>query len=129
MATANGLVAAYRDCVTSFDRETHAHGGDASSDYVVSHRMYARLALARSLQRTGTYAAQLHDSATAKSNFDEALKSLAEVESIGVAARGSEGAETKLLQSSRSLHDDLVTAEKALPAAGASPAPTTTGAH
>ena len=128
LATAKAMVGAYRDCVMSFDNDARGHQQDASNDYVVTHRMYARLALARSLQRVASSAAQLHDPASAKREYDAALQRLAEMETIGVGAQGSAGTEGRLLRESRDLHDAIVTAEKALPPmpSGASPAPSAT---
>jgi len=121
MANAKQLVDAYRNCTESYDRDVHGKNGDASSDYVVTHRMYARLALARSLQRVAAYNAQLADPAIAKANYDAALKPLDEIESIGGDAASSlEGSERKLLNEARDLRGTLQSAEKALPASGTS---------
>ncbi len=119
MANAKQLVDAYRSCAQSYDNDVHAKNGDQSSDYLVTHRMYARLALARSLQRVGAYNAQLGDSVAAKANYNAAVKPLDEIESIGGDAASSlEGSERKLLNEARDLRGTLQSAEKALPASG-----------
>ncbi len=119
IATAKQLVDAYRSCAQSYDRDVHGKNSDQSTDYVVAHRMYARLALARSLQRVAAYNAQLGDPAAAKANYDAALKPLDEIESIGGDVGDTmEGSERKLLNEARDLRGTLQSAEKALPASG-----------
>lgn len=134
LAAARALADAYRACVASYDSDLHHPVADQSSDKLVVGRMYSRLALARSLQRLGMFHGQLHAPAQAKSEDDAALKSLDEVEAIGAGAQLGAGSEGKLLVESRSLRDELLSAEKALTGATApggappstSPAPSAT---
>lgn len=119
MATAKQLVDAYRNCAQSYDREVNAKNSDESTDYIVTNRMYARLALARSLQRVAAYNAQLGDPTAAKANYDAALKPLDEIDSIGGDVGGSiNGNERMLLNEARDLRGTVQNAEKALPTSG-----------
>ncbi len=120
MSTAKQLVDAYRGCVRGYDKDAHDRStSDESSDYVVTHRMYSRLALARSLQRVGAYAAQLGDAKTAQLSYQAALKPLDEIDSIGGDVAGSiEGSERKLLTEAHDLRGTIEAAQKTLPAGG-----------
>ncbi len=117
VATAKQLVEAYRGCVQGYDRDARDRStSDQSNDYVVTHRMYARLALARALQRVGLYAAQLGDPKTAAADYQAALKPLDEIDSIGGDAASSlEGSERKLLTEAHDLRASLQSAQKGMP--------------
>ncbi len=125
MATSKQLVQAYRDCAKGYDRDTQSRStSDQSSDYVVIRRMYSRLALARALDRVASYAASLHDSATARADYAEGVTALDEVEGIGAGAQGAlEGSEARLLAEARDLRGELQKARRTLPAGGATTAP------
>jgi len=117
VAAAQGLVDAYHDCMIDYDRDAAGHSIDQSTDYVVVHRAYARLQFARSLQRVASFAAQLHNPASARSNYDAALDVLKQIEGIigNSHLTATEGSEGRLLAESRSLRDDIVAAVGALP--------------
>ena len=131
MAASQGLVDAYKDCVTTSDRSDHSKNADHQSDYVIVTRVYSRLQLGRSYQRIGSFYEQLHDPVKARAAYDSALLALGEIDGIlsdgtvGLVDRGSP--EVRLRGEAHDLHDQLIASEKKLNAApAASPTPAQT---
>lgn len=124
MTAAQGLVDAYKDCASAFDATSRMKNNDGqSTDYIVVHRAYARLQLARSLQRIGSLHEQLKETDKARAAYQAAMQPLDELDAvIGTQDISSNGSEGKILAEGRDLRAALKTSLAGLPA-GSPPAP------
>jgi len=130
LAASNAMVDGYRACMRGYDNDVYnqryAPGAQITNAIPVG-RVYARLSLARSLQRVAAYAVDDKRFDDARAAYTEALKRLNEMNAI--AAYGTEfageTAEHRLARVGEQLKKDLTADLAALPPA-ASPAPRAT---
>lgn len=85
VAAAAAMVGGYRECVAGYDRDqynnTNGTAGQVTNLTPVG-RLYARLALARSLERIGEYAADAKKYGDARAAYTEAIKWIDDMDSI-----------------------------------------------
>jgi hypothetical protein len=122
MAAAQAMVTAYRECVRGYDNDVYNQpeaAGQQHNNGTPIGRIYARLALARSLQRVGIYDIDLKKYADAKAAYDEALKHLDEMKSIPslemAGPLGGGSPEHTLLTKGDDLRKEIEAGEAALP--------------
>ena len=112
VGAAQAMVDGYRTCKRGYDDNTYNNraGGTGTSvtDGNVVGRLYARLALARSLQRIGIYAVDGKKYADARTAFSDAMKNLDEMSTIDVGSLAfSDSTEHRLLTEGRELENKI----------------------
>jgi hypothetical protein len=124
VAAAQAMVDGYRTCVRGYDDNTYNQpeaAGQQHTNGTTVGRVYARLALARALQRIGEYDADGKKFADAKSSFDEAIARIDEMKAIpSVEAMGGVGdsPEHRLIAKGDGLRKQIEASEAALPKVG-----------
>ncbi len=121
VAAAQAMVDGYRTCVRGYDDNTYNQpeaAGQQHTNGTIVGRIYARLALARALQRIGEYDSEGKKFADAKTAFDEAIARVDEMKTIpSVEAMGGVGdsPEHRLIVKGDDLRKQLEANEAALP--------------
>ena len=126
MQTALQMVAVYQECAASYDRAAAGAPGGTVSDTsgLVVRQIYTHLALARALQRVGNYYGRQQKYDDARASYDAALKSIAAMNAIDVAAAPPDSTERTLLAKAAAFEKEIEAAEATLPKGGAaSPRP------
>ena len=100
VAAAAAMVAGYRECMNGYDHDQYNNRNDAQgqvTNATAIGRLYARLGLARSLERVGIYAYDGKKYADARADYVEAVKwidsmqTLAEGASVGDSTNSPQG--------------------------------------
>ena len=132
LAAANAMVDGYRACMRGYDSDVYNQPNTPGAEHtnaIPVGRIYARLSLARSLQRVAAYAADDKRFDDARAAYTEALKRLTEMDAIAAYGTqfglGGETPEHRLVRLGEQLKKDLTADLAALPPA-ASPSPQAT---
>lgn len=110
----------YEECVTGYDRDARSSSGRGGEQFTNTNgaivgRLYARLALARALQRVAQYDVYDKDVVAARNSYDEALQRLDELERIEPFANSHPGTpERSLVMKGQALRPAIVAAKTAL---------------
>jgi hypothetical protein len=126
VAAAQAMVDGYRACVKGYDDNVYNQpeaAGQQHTNATAVGRIYARLGLARSLERVGRFAADEKRYADAKAAYDEAIKRIDEMKTIpsleAMGPVGGDSPEHRLIVKGDDLRAKIVAAEAALPPAPA----------
>ncbi len=112
---AQGLIDAYHDCASEYDRAYASKGIPDPEDHAFFHRVYARLELALAFQRVGLIAEQLQQPDSARAQYDGALQTLDDIERVVRTCPLRPTSTTgKLVAQARDLHVAIVQVESEL---------------
>jgi hypothetical protein len=121
IAAAAAMVDGYRVCMRGYDDNTYNQAEAAGQQHTNATsvgRIYARLGLARALQRVGDYAADQKKYGDAKIAYDEALKRIDEmstIPSLDIGGGLGDTPEHRLIAKGADLRKAIETSEAALP--------------